>query len=290
MKNLLSTDPGSPLSSEAIGSFPQGVFHSAALLSGRAEQTPQDFFHVNVIGTLNVLEVCRTYGVRDIVYSSTMGVYGREMKYLPVDEKHPTAPYDFYSLSKLQGEEVCRLYNQAFNLNAIILRYSGVYGLRKPVGAVVTFFQKALDHEMLEISEGISWDIVHVWDVVEANIRAYENAENLRSAVFNIGSGEEISTGRLVEKIVALTRSQSVIQEKHSPSPSFRLYYDISLAKKLLDFTPRTIEQGLETYLEELQKQCASLCTKFKSRSHIFQMKMLNRFSKILSWCLSLER
>jgi len=237
---------------------PQGVFHTAAKLPGESERDPDDFFDINAKGTLNILEACRKYGVRDIVYSSTMSVYGKEMKYLPVDEKHPTSPYDFYSLSKLQGEEACHLYSQVFGLNAIILRYSGVYGLGKTIGAVPTFFRKALKNEVLEVLGNTSWDIVHVQDVVEANILAFEKAKVMHDTLINIGSGEEIGTRELADMVVALTHSASTIQSLHSSVFTFRFFYDIQRAKELLDFTPKTIVKGLKKYYQELQKYNSS--------------------------------
>lgn len=230
---------------------PEAVFHTAAKLP-EGEQEPSQLFDVNVKGTLNILEACLRYGVEDVVYSSSMSVYGNEACFLPVDEKHPTAPYDHYSLSKLQGEEACEVYVQRHNLNIVILRYAGVYGPGRNNGVVFTFLQQALKNKTIEIHENTSWDIVYVKDVALANALALEKARLLRGEIINIGSGEEISVQRLAEEVVELAHSKSQIQFRGSSSLARRFFYDISKMKKTLNFAPRSPHEGLREYLKEI--------------------------------------
>lgn len=228
----------------------EGIFHVAALLPGK-ELRPADFLDVNVKGTLHILEACLRHGIKKIVYSSSMSVYGHSIQYLPVDEKHPTSPYDFYSLSKLQGEEVCRLYARNHGLHIAILRYSGVYGPRKKDGAVATFFQKASENKSLEITGDTRWDIVYVKDVARANLLAMQKLDSVREMIVNIGSGEETSVRSLAEKIVQITGSKSSIQTKESEGNEFRFVYDMKTAKELLNFTPLGVEEGLRAYYDD---------------------------------------
>lgn len=234
---------------------PKGVFHTAAVLpSGEENDNPFPFFEVNVKGTLNLLEACRLANVKKFIYSSSMSVYGEEIKYLPVDEKHPINPFDFYGLSKWQGEELAKFYARKFDLNVIILRYVGVFGPRREKGAVAEFIKNAIKNRTLRILSNTSWDIVYVEDVVKANIRALEKASKLKFEIINIGSGKEIKVRDLARQIIKITGSKSKIKY-NKVLPSFRFYSKITKAKKLLDFKPLQLDKGLVRYIEEIKKE-----------------------------------
>jgi len=213
---------------------PDGVFHLAAIINS---ENNNGFFDVNSRGTLNLLEACKIAGVRNFIYSSTMMVYGKP-QYLPVDEKHPVYPETFYGLSKRIGERLVEFYSKNYNLNAVILRYSGVYGPGKKQGAVPNFIANALQGKPLEILEDINWDIVHVSDVAKANASALEEAQGLKFEIINIGSGKEIGIKELAKKIIGISKSKSkiIIPEQSLPPPHF--YFNITKAEKLLNFNP----------------------------------------------------
>lgn len=233
---------------------PQGVFHTAAFLPRENQENPFPFFETNTKGTLNILEICRALQVEKLIYSSSMSVYGKEIQSLPVLETQEVKPSDFYSLSKFQGEELCKLYAEQFSLQITVLRYAGVYGLRRLDGVVYGFAHNALNNKPLQILSNTSWDIVYVKDVVAANILAFRKVENLSFEVFNIGNGKEIHIKDLAQKVAELAGSTSEIVEESNAS-SFRFFYDISKARRMLGFNPRSLEKGLQEYIAALSKE-----------------------------------
>ncbi len=234
---------------------PEGVFHTAAVLPSEKENdNPFLFFEVNVKGTLNLLEACRLANIKRFICSSSMNVYGREIKYLPVDEDYPINPFNFYGLTKWQGEELAKFYAKKYNLNVIILRYAGVYGPRREEGVVAAFVKNALSDKPLKILSNISWDIIYVKDVVEANIRAFEKVNKLKFRIINIGKGQEINIKDLAKLVVEITGSKSKIEINRS-LPSFHFCFNIAKAKKLLGFKPLSFSKGLDQYIQELKKE-----------------------------------
>lgn len=232
-----------------------GIFHTAGVIPlGREPENPFPFFEVNVKGTLNLLEACRLLNIKKFIYSSSMSVYGEEIKYLPVDEKHPVNPSNFYGLSKWQGEEFSKLYARNYDLNVITLRYVGVYGPRREEGVVATFAKNAISNKPLKILSDTSWDIIHVRDVVKANIRAFEKAAELKKEVINIGSGEEINVKDLAKRIIEISGSKSKLKF-NKVLPFFRFYFNINKAKKLLGFKPLSPAKGLTQYIQEIKKE-----------------------------------
>jgi UDP-glucose 4-epimerase len=234
---------------------PKGVFHTAAVLpSSEEENNPFPFFEVNIKGTLNLLEACRLINTERFIYSSSMSIYGRKIKYLPIDEKHPISPFNFYGLSKWQGEELAKFYNRKYNINIIILRYAGVYGSRKEKGVVAKFIKNAIRNKPLRILTNTSWDIIYVKDVVKANIWAFEKANKLKFQIINIGSGKEINIKDLAKRIIEIVASKSKIKY-NKVLPSFRFYFNIAKAKKLLGFKPLPPDRGLFQYIREIKKE-----------------------------------
>jgi len=235
-------------------SNPKVIFHTAALIPNGPKENPCTLFKVNVVGTVNLLESCRILGIKNIIYSSSMSVYGKDLKRLPAKEDSNPIPSTFYGLSKWSGEECANIYSNIYKLNVIILRYTGIYGLGKNEGAVYNFFKTAISNKPLEILSDTSWDIVYVKDVVLANIKAYKSIKKIKSETINIGSGEEINIKYLARKIIKISGSKSVIKIKKT-LPHLHFYADINKAKRLLGFKATRLNAGLKDYFQKLKEQ-----------------------------------
>jgi UDP-glucose 4-epimerase len=230
---------------------PETVFHTAAHLP-QQEDSPFAHYDTNVMGTLNILEAAKETGVKKIVYSSSMSIYGREVESLPVTEAHVSKPYDFYSLTKLQGEEICKLYAAEYGISCCILRYAGIYGVGRENGVVYTFVKSGMAEVPLIVTKNMSWDIVYAKDVAKANIATVTTNQGEPWTVYNIGSGIEITTEELAHVVVRELNSSSEIQVDEKDI-SFRFVYDISKARNELGFEPHSIEQGLQEYIREIK-------------------------------------
>lgn len=235
---------------------PQCVFHAAAIISQEKNDNPFPFFETNVKGALNLLEACRIWNVGKFIYSSSMSVYGKNIEYLPVDERHPVSPDDFYGFSKLQAEGLCGFYARKYKIKTAILRYAGVYGPRRPSGAVANFIRSALDGKPLKITDNIRWDVVYVKDVAAANLSAFEESDRMEGdfEIINIGGGKILDIKDAAREIIKISGSRSKVEFNESPV-SFEFYQDIAKAKKLLDFHPRSFSEGLEDYIKVLKNK-----------------------------------
>lgn len=216
---------------------------------------PQKNFEVNTIGTLNILEAGRINDVQQIIFSSTMSVFG-DPKYLPMDEKHKKNPNTFYGLSKLSAEECCRLYKQLYDVKITILRYSSVYGVgQNPDWVIPTFIKNGLTEKTITIfgrGEN-SGDFVHVKDVVRANILSVVN-KKAYGEDFNIGSGKETSINELADIIRELVNLKIKIKHNHmNEGKTKRFVFDISKARTLIDYNPRyTIDDSLKEMIDNI--------------------------------------
>lgn len=213
------------------------VFHLAAHSRIQpALLNPLECIDVNVLGTANVLQAARECGVKKVIYSSTSSSYGLKNQ-PPLVETMPTDCLNPYSVSKVAGEELCRMYSELFGLDTITLRYFNVYGDRQPLkGAyapVVGLFQeqKKSGESLTIVGDGKQRrDFTHVDDVVDANIKCMNDVSN---EIINIGTGVNYSVQELADII---SDDQIYINER--PGECRETLACNSKARSLLGWTP----------------------------------------------------
>ena len=217
------------------------VFHNAAFVSIRGSfEKIRETLETNFLGTLNVFESAKENNVKKIIIASSMDVYG-EPQYLPVDEKYPLNTKSFYGLSKINGEMLCKTFEESHGIRCIALRYFNTYGIRQTpspyVGVITTFINQALKKEPLTVygDGNQTRDYVWVKDVAQTNILA---AFSEKSGIFNVGSGEEFSVNQIADLIIKHLGGKKIYL-KAPPGEIKKIRSDISKAKKELGYEPK---------------------------------------------------
>lgn len=177
------------------------VFHLAAESRLQpAIKNPINAVTKNAVGTCTVLQCAREAGVDKVIYSSTSSAYG--LNKFPNYETDPNDCLNPYSVSKVAGEELCKMYTNLYGLKTVIFRYFNVYGDRSPTtgqyAPVLGIFlkQKEENLPLTVVGDGLQRrDFIHVEDVIDANILAATADHSIDSygQVYNIGSGKNIS-------------------------------------------------------------------------------------------------
>lgn len=177
------------------------VFHLAAEARIQpAILNPIEAVSINSVGTATVLQCSRELNVGKVLYSSTSSAYG--MNPFPNVETQPDDCLNPYSVSKVSGEKLCKMYNNLYGLKTISFRYFNVYGERQPLrgqyAPVVGIFlrQKENGQALTIIGDGEQRrDFTHVSDIVNANIMAaISNIEDVYyGQVYNVGTGKNYS-------------------------------------------------------------------------------------------------
>lgn len=231
---------------------PELVIHLAAVLP-KEKIEESLYYQVNAKGTYNILSAMKKIGIKKIIFTSTMNVYGNP-EHLPVDEKHPLAPTNTYGLTKLMAESLCKFFSDYYGIKTVVLRFSGIFGPGRKNGAIYNFINQALANQTIKIfSDGSDlWDSIYVDDAVEAIISAEKLFDKSNFDFFNIGYGKGINIFETAEKILNLTRSKSqlVIEKKQTP---VKFYFDISKAEKILNFKPKDFKISLNNFINYLK-------------------------------------
>jgi UDP-glucose 4-epimerase len=231
------------------------VFHLAA--ESRIMNTidnPLLCFNTNIYGTGVVLQAAREAGVKKVIYSSTSSAYGL-LNSPPQEEKMIEDCLNPYSVSKVAGEKMCKMYTDLFGLKTIVFRYFNVYGPREPIKGpyapvVGLFMRQHRAGDILTITgDGKQRrDFVHVNDVVEANIRAMlyapkEMEKDYHGELFNIGSGKSYSVLELAKMIDG---RYAFIDAR--PGEAKETLADIKKASRILKWAPK---EDLIQYVKE---------------------------------------
>lgn len=178
------------------------VFHLAVLTGAAGSlKMMEEYFTVNVYGTLNVLKAAaREEGVEKVVFTSTAAVYG-DTKEIPETETMRLEPRSPYAISKANGEYCCDMFWRSFGLPTVSTRLFNVFGERQDgrsphAAAVPLFIKNTLQGLPLPIyGDGTQTrDFIYVKDVVKALILLMKEG----SGIYNVGSGQEVDINALL--------------------------------------------------------------------------------------------
>lgn len=185
------------------------VFHTAAEARIQpAILNPIEAVSINCVGTATVLQCAREAGVQKVMYSSTSSGYGFNEP--PNHENQPDDCLNPYSVSKVAGEKLCKMYTKLFGLKTVVFRYFNVYGERQPLkgqyAPVVGIFlrQRASGEPLTIVGDGEQRrDFTHVSDVVQANIFAATKdvEDKFYGGTYNVGCGVNYSINEIADAI-----------------------------------------------------------------------------------------
>ncbi|MCP6720480.1 MAG: NAD-dependent epimerase/dehydratase family protein [Patescibacteria group bacterium] len=233
------------------------IFHLAAIPRTQyCVENPIECHHANVTGTLNVLEAAVKNKVKKFILSSSCGIYGPQEK-LPIDENAPINMGTPYSVQKYMQELYVGLYNELYNVPAVMLRYFNVYGTKRQTekgsypNVLAAFSKQKKEHGKIYVTgDGEqSRDMIHVFDVVDANITAmYSDLKDCEA--FNIGTGKAASINEMAKYFEC-----PIEYIEPRPGEAKHLYSDTSKAEKLLDWKAKiSFEEGMRGYINDTTK------------------------------------
>lgn len=236
------------------------VNHHAAQIDVRKSVTDPAFdAKVNIMGSLNLFENAKKYGVKKIIFSSSGGtIYGECGQKAP-DELSKANPLSPYGIAKYSVEFYLKYYHSVHGLKYTILRYGNVYGPRQDphgeAGVIAIFSGKMLDGETVNIfGDGKQMrDYVYVADVVKANVLAIKKGDN---EIINIGTGKATSVNRVVKemsKIISL--EEEPVCKPAGSGELFKSFLKIEKARRILKWKPEVpLCDGLKKTIEYFKK------------------------------------
>ncbi|MEW5795020.1 MAG: GDP-mannose 4,6-dehydratase [Candidatus Zixiibacteriota bacterium] len=245
--------PGTVNQTFAKGGF-HLVIHLAAMAGVRPSvENPALYHEVNLIGTMNVLEAIRQYGVPKLVFASSSSVYGNNTK-VPFAESDPVDhPISPYAATKKAGELMAHTYHHLYGINTACLRFFTVYGPRqRPEMAICKFTDRITRGQEIDVyAEGHSRrDYTYIDDIIDGVMAACD--ADLEYEIINLGRSDTVGLLDLITKLEKLLGKKAKTRLMPSqPGDVEQTYADITKARRLLGFQPRvSIDTGLARFAE----------------------------------------
>ncbi len=231
------------------------VFHIAARAGVRPSiADPRLYVGTNIDGTLNLLEGCRTSGVKHFVFASSSSVYG-------VNKKVPFAEDDLiqrtispYAATKLMGEQLCSNYSNLYGIRCVCLRFFTVYGPRqRPDLAISKFTRLILDDKPIDqYGDGsTARDYTYIEDIIRGTLAAGKYTAS-DFEIVNLGGSAANTLAQLISGIEEITGKKATINYLPDQLGDVPLTFaDVSKAGHLFGYTPGTpLGKGLKRYVE----------------------------------------
>ena len=235
------------------------VYHLAArVIVPESMLYPREYNQVNVGGTVTLMEAMRDVGVKRVIFISSGTIYGNQRNQ-PLKERCRPNPRSPYAVSKLSAEYYIRTIGDLWGIETVCLRVFNAYGPGQPLppshAPVIPYcFRQAVDNGTIVVhgSGKQTRDYVFIDDVVSA-MKAASYADKINRLIINVGSGVETSVNDIVKTVIETTemKPEIVVNKTHDSGPS-RMCADLTLAKKKLDYVPKTsLEEGFTKILKE---------------------------------------
>lgn len=239
------------------------IIHLAARAGVRPSiEDPLLYEKDNGLGTVSILEMARKYNVKKIILASSSSVYGNNKKTPFSEDDIVDYAISPYAATKKANEVMGHVYHKLFNLDMIFLRFFTVYGPRqRPDLAIHKFTDLILnDKPITMFGDGSSArDYTYIDDIVDGIIKSIDYLEKHENVyeIINLGNNHPVKLKTLITTIEkAVNKKAIIINEPMQPGDVEITYADISKAKRLLNYEPKTsFEDGIKKFVEWYLKE-----------------------------------
>jgi nucleoside-diphosphate-sugar epimerase len=235
------------------GKFCDTIINLAARAGVRQSlDNPWVYCETNVIGTINLLELSRTYEIQKFVLASTSSLYGSDNPRPFREDANTDRSLSPYAASKKAAEALCYTYHYLYGLDITVLRYFTVYGpAGRPDMSIFRFIKWIAEEEPLQLyGDGTQErDFTYVDDIAKGTVEALKP---LGYEIINLGSDHPVLLSRVIAILEELLGKKARIAYlPKQPADVPATWADISKAQKLLGWKPKTsLEDGLQKATE----------------------------------------
>ena len=210
-------------------------------------EDPHGFYAANTTGTLNLLELCRQFGVGKFVLASTSSVYGDDTPRPFREDSDTSRPISPYAASKKAAETMVYTYHHLHGIDATVLRYFTVYGpAGRPDMSIFRFIRAVYEGDELTLygDGSAERDFTYVDDVAAGTVAALRP---LRFEIINLGGNRSYTMSKVISMIEeCLEKEARVRRTPPHPTDMDATSADIDRAKRLLDWEPQvSLEEGI---------------------------------------------
>lgn len=214
---------------------------------------PFSYIDSNIVGFLNILEICRHSDIKDLVYASSSSVYGGNDKIPFSADDRVDNPISLYAATKKSNELMAHVYSHLYGLNTTGLRFFTVYGpYGRPDMALFKFTKAIMEGKTIDVyNHGkMERDFTYVDDIVSGIISSLERP--FKYEVFNLGNNNPVELEYFIERIEKeLGRKAEKNYLPLQPGDIPMTCADIDHSKEMLGYDPKiSIEEGIRRFIK----------------------------------------
>jgi UDP-glucuronate 4-epimerase len=236
-----------------------GIIHCGGVSGPMlCKDRPRKLFDINVNGTANILELARVFKLRRVIYCSSTSAYGNT----PLDtslikENYPLNAVDVYGASKAAGDVLTNAYANQFELDAVALRFSWVYGPKRKTGCILREMilnAKNGKPSVFNFGKMFSRQYVHVDDVVNSVFEAW-NSKRIPKKAYNITGGDKLSFDEIANIVCEIIPNANIRNlDSEFAGDLIHGKFDISAAELDLNYKPSVdFRNGVKKYASWLE-------------------------------------
>ena len=233
---------------------PRKVINLAAQASVRYSLiNPYPYIDSNLIGFVNLIELCRNYEVENFVYASSSSVYGKNQK-IPFNiNDRVDKPIALYGATKRANELIAHSYSHLYDLNTVGLRYFTVYGpWGRPDMALFIFTRKILSNEPISVynNGNMSRDFTYIDDIINGTKSAID--KNYKCEIFNLGNNKSEKLMDLIAILEnKLNKKAKINFQPLQPGDVINTCADIDYSREKINYYPKVnINKGIPQFID----------------------------------------
>ncbi len=214
---------------------------------------PEAYMNSNLVGFLNLIELCKDNKVEGLIYASSSSVYGEnQSKPFSVNDR-ANKPISLYGATKRSNELIAYSYSKLYGINTTGLRYFTVYGpWYRPDMAINIFANKISNNKPIEVYNNgkMKRDFTYIDDIIDGTISALK--ENYSCEIFNLGNNKSENLMDVVALIEKGLNKKAIINfHPIQPGDVKETFADINHSKEKLNFQPSTnIDKGIALFID----------------------------------------
>lgn len=239
------------------------VVHLAALAGVRPSiERPLDYVEVNIRGTMNLWELCKTHRIKKIICASSSSVYGNNEKIPFAESDNVDSPISPYAATKKCGEILGYTYHHLYQMDMIQLRFFTVYGPRQRPDLAIHKFTKLLaQHQPIPFyGDGTTArDYTFIEDIIDGIMKSILYLERHEGVyeILNLGENEVIDLKTMLSTIeTEMSEKANLNSMPMQHGDVQKTNADITKAKKMIGYNPKTnFQNGIKTFVEWFLKK-----------------------------------
>ncbi len=231
--------------------------HLAAMAGVRPSlENPELYNDVNIVGTLQVLDACKKYNVKKMIFASSSSVYGNKTGGAFKEKDKLNEPYSPYAETKSIGEFLCQRWHEMHNISVLCLRFFTVYGPRQRPDLAIHKFTKLIfdDKPIPFYGDGsTSRDYTYIDDTIDGVLKAMDYIQKRNCFdIFNLGESQTINLKDMISELESAIGKKAILdwQPKQEGDVDYTCA-NIDKSRKILGYNPTySFKEGIRNFID----------------------------------------